>query len=114
MRFLVDESTGKRFNQLLNEAGHDSVFVGDVTPGITDETILSNAESEGRILITDDKDFGELVFRLNRPSAGVILLRILTTNPEIRLRVILDLMEKHELKHRFITLTDDKIRIRKI
>ena len=64
MRFLVDESTGKRLHALLKEAGHDSIFVGDIMSGSHDEAVLAKAEREKRILITDDKDFGELVFSL--------------------------------------------------
>jgi len=47
-------------------------FVGDIIPSASDEEIIKKAETEGRILITDDKDFGELVFRLERPTSGVI------------------------------------------
>lgn len=58
MRFLVDESTGRRLNELLKRSGHDSIFAGDVLPGADDEAVLSKAEKEKRVLITDDKDFG--------------------------------------------------------
>ncbi|MBI2649147.1 MAG: DUF5615 family PIN-like protein [Thaumarchaeota archaeon] len=43
--------------------------------GSTDEMVLDRAGSEERILVTDDKDFGELIFRLNKPTSGLILLR---------------------------------------
>lgn len=58
---------------LLRNAGYDVIFVGDWKPSATDEEVLKKAEEEDRILITDDKDFGELVFRLGKPSKGVIL-----------------------------------------
>jgi predicted nuclease of predicted toxin-antitoxin system len=114
LRFLIDESTGRRLSEMMNEAGFDTVFVGDIMPGVDDEAILSAAEKEKRILITDDKDFGELVFRLNRPSIGVVLLRTSYSNPEKRLRLLLNLTKSHNLEHNFVTLSDDKIRIRKI
>jgi len=43
--------------------------------GATDDDILSKAYEEQRILLTEDKDFGELVFRLRKPALGIILLR---------------------------------------
>jgi len=76
VKFLVDECTGKRLAKLLEKAGFDVVFVGDWKPSATDDEVLEKAEKDDRILITDDKDFGELIFRLGRPLKGVILLRL--------------------------------------
>jgi len=114
MRFLVDESTGRRFNEFMIRAGYDSIFVGDIMRGISDEKVLSWAEKEHRILITDDKDFGELIFRLNRPSTGIVLLRTTTAEPLKKVRLITAVIKNQELEHRFTTITEDKIRIRKI
>jgi predicted nuclease of predicted toxin-antitoxin system len=60
---------GKRLATLLVEAGYDVIFVGDWKPSSSDEEVLSKAEGEERILITDDKDFGKLIFRLEKPRA---------------------------------------------
>jgi predicted nuclease of predicted toxin-antitoxin system len=49
MRFLVDESTGRKICELLKAAGHDTIFVGDAMPGSTDEAVLAWAEREKRI-----------------------------------------------------------------
>jgi predicted nuclease of predicted toxin-antitoxin system len=86
MRFIVDESTGKRLHILLKSAGHDSLFfVGDIMISSTDEAVLARSETEKeRILITDDKDFGELIFRLGKPATGVIFLRLEETDPKQR------------------------------
>jgi len=46
---------------LLTEAGYDAMFVGDWKKSASDEEILGKAESEGMILITEDKEFGELI-----------------------------------------------------
>jgi len=113
MRLLVDESTGKRISQLLKEAGHDVLFVGDTMSGSSDETILAEAASQGRILVTDDKDFGELVFRLSRPTSGVVLLRVAATEPQEKARMLLDAFENHDLEGKFTTIADDRIKIRK-
>lgn len=113
MRFLVDESTGKKFADLLKRK-HDVVFVGDVMPTATDEKVISYAEKENRILVTDDKDFGELVFRLQKPSKGVILLRIDKTSPDYRFEILNNVLETQKIKNRFIVVKEEKIRIRKI
>lgn len=112
MQFLVDESSDKRLANFIMKAGYDTIFVGDLMPTASDEEILYNAEKENRVLITDDKDFGELIFRLNRPTSGVILLRTLTTNPKKRFEMIKGLLDKAEGK--FIVVSEDKIRIRKL
>ena len=93
LRFLVDESTGRKVFDFLLEKDFDAKYVYDVMPSALDIDVLSFAEKEKRILITNDKDFGELVFRLNRPSSGVILLRLKIDNPENRNKHILYLLE---------------------
>ena len=75
MRFLVDESADARLATHLGALGHDAVFiVRSHMPGLTDDEILAVAHTEGRVLITDDRDFGKLVFRLGRPHSGRYLL----------------------------------------
>lgn len=114
MRFLIDESTGKRLATLLEKKGHDVVFVGDFMPKATDESVLAEAEKQNRILITDDKDFGALIFRLNRPTTGVILLRTVSSRPNVRLEIIKNLLKSYNPKGKFVVLKEDSIRIRKI
>jgi predicted nuclease of predicted toxin-antitoxin system len=77
MRFLLDQSTDARLTQFLREQGHDATRIGWGYPvGLADRAVLQLALTEQRILITDDRDFGELVFRLRQPHAGVIYLRL--------------------------------------
>lgn len=113
MQFLIDECTGKRLAKLLEKEGHDVLFAGDVMSSVSDEEIIKKCEEDDRILVTDDKDFGELVFRLGRPIKGVILLRIITI-PEIRLEAILKLLKNYDVKNKFIVLQENAVRIRKI
>jgi predicted nuclease of predicted toxin-antitoxin system len=61
---------------LLRESGHDVVYMSDVAPRTADPDVLNRAESEKRLLLTEDKDFGDLVFRQARPVPGLILVRI--------------------------------------
>lgn len=114
MRLLVDESTGKRLATLLADAGHDTVFAGDVMPSATDDDVLARAESEGRILISDDKDFGELIVRLGKPVTGFILLRTASTNPEIRFGVLAKILSEIDVKGKLVVVKEGRIRIRKL
>ena len=76
MRFLVDESTGAAVAEFLRGQGHDVVAVAEITPQAIDQDILQSALADQRIVITNDKDFGDLVFRSGLAHAGVVLLRL--------------------------------------
>jgi predicted nuclease of predicted toxin-antitoxin system len=80
LRFLVDESADARLATYLRSLGFDAATVAEhFRPGLSDDDVLAVARAEGRILVTDDKDFGELVVRHRHSHAGVILLRLGTT-----------------------------------
>jgi len=113
LRFLVDECTGRRLVILLRNAGYDVVFVGDWKPSASDEEVLRKAEEEDRILITDDKDFGELVFRSGEPKE-VILLRTSTTDPVRRFQLIEKVLKSVEVGERFVVIRDDAVKLRKL
>ena len=76
MRFLVDECTGPVVAHWLKEQRHDVLSVYDELRGESDDHIIRRAHTETRILITNDKDFGEMIFRGKIPHAGVVLLRL--------------------------------------
>jgi predicted nuclease of predicted toxin-antitoxin system len=75
MRFLADESCDAAVVAALRAAGHDVESVADSMRGATDAVVLATALLSGRLLITEDKDFGELVFAARTPAIGVLLLR---------------------------------------
>src|SRR5262249_25026718 len=77
VRFLLDQSTDARLVAHLTTLGHDATRVAkDYPHGLPDTAVLAIAHAESRILITDDRDFGELIFPLGQPHAGVIYLRL--------------------------------------
>ena len=76
MIFLADESCAGPVIRALREAGHDVVAIAEVAKGATDKQVLERAVNEKRVLITEDRDFGELVYPRGRSSAGVILVRV--------------------------------------
>lgn len=62
MNFVADESCAKPVVLALREAGHDVLSIAEVAPGATDQQVLERALNEKRVLITEDRDFGELVY----------------------------------------------------
>lgn len=77
MRFLANENFPGEAVEALRDSAHDVVWIRTAAPGSDDQTVLALAQTEDRILLTFDKDFGELAFRSKLPaSSGVVLFRI--------------------------------------
>ena len=76
LRFVVDVNAGLAVAESLRNAGHDTIFAGDLDWQMPDGDMLSLACREKRIILTMDTDFGELVYRLRQPHAVVLLLRL--------------------------------------
>lgn len=115
MKFFVDESVEYRIVVFLRNLGYDTVSVSESFPSLNDTDILSSAYKEKRILITNDKDFGELIFRCKLPHKGVILFRLseeTCQSKEQKLNYVLEKF-KDKLSHSFTVVTDTKIRFRK-
>ena len=112
MKFLIDNNLGRKFTSLIKQAGYDAVFAKDLMPLSSDDEILSEAENEGRIVITNDKDFGELIFRSGKTAIGVILLRALTTDSKKRFGLVKDVLSEAEGK--FIVVKEGQIRVRNL
>ena len=74
MRFLVDECTGPAVARWLHRQNHEVFSVYDEARGMGDDDVFQKAYAENRVLITNDKDFGEKVYREKRPHRGIILL----------------------------------------
>jgi hypothetical protein len=75
VRFVADESCDFAVVRALRSAGHDIVAIAEISPRVGDEEILKLAREGGRILLTEDKDFGELIYTRALKSGGVILFR---------------------------------------
>lgn len=79
-----------------------------------DADILALAHREQRILVTDDRDFGELVFRLRQPHAGVIYLRLDTTKFPVRAQRVEDVLAQYaDQLDQFLVVTIDAVRVRR-
>lgn len=116
LKFLVDNSSGKKLATALKDKKFDVIYAGDDFPFAEDEEILERAEQEDRILITNDKDFGELIFRYGKPSSGVIFLRLRIDFPKYRINVVTNLISKlgTKLNKKFIVASEDKFRIKEL
>ena len=75
MRFLADESCDAALVRVLRGAGHDVVSIAETSPGAVDRVVLALALTGVRVLLTRDKDFGELVFSAGVRASGVLLIR---------------------------------------
>lgn len=75
MRFLADVNIEAMLVRWLRAEGHDVVWATELPPSIPDDELLTLANDEGRVLLTYDRDFGELIFSRHGLSEGIILLR---------------------------------------
>lgn len=109
---MVDESTGPSVARWLRKQGHEVFSVYDQSRGITDEAVIQKANLEGWILVTNDKDFGEKVYRESHPHKGVILLRLSDERTETKIATLKQLLSSYgvRLPHNFIVVTETTVR----
>lgn len=74
MNLLADEGVERQIVEGLRRGGHAVQYIAEMAPGISDDVILAHANSQQALLVTLDKDFGEMVYRQGLVHAGVILL----------------------------------------
>ena len=83
MYLLADENFPAVAVEALRARGHDVVWIREDAPGVSDQEVLRLSIGESRILITFDKDFGELTFRIGSPTPyGIVLFRIAPSSPK--------------------------------
>ena len=94
MRLLANENFPAEAVEALRSRGHDVVWVRTDSPGSPDQEILARAVAETRVLITFDKDFGELAFRAKPPmAAGIVLFRVSPRSPSFVARLSVKVLE---------------------
>ena len=113
MRFIVDECTGSTVAEFLKDESHIVISIYDECRGASDDFILQKCFKESYILITSDKDFGEMVFRRNLKHCGIVLIRCEPNNFFTRIEVLKKLLENfpHYLENNFVVVTNNKVRI---
>ena len=115
MRFLVDECTGPGVAAWLRDQNHDVFSVFDEARGMDDDGLITKALDENRILITNDKGFGDKIYRDGRLHKGVILLRLEDERPASKIRVLSRLLEKYSsrIPDSFLVVTERQVRFAK-
>ena len=115
MKLLADEGVDSPIVLLLRKKGYDIRYIAEFAKGFPDEKVLGIAAAEKRILLTTDKDFGELVFRLQQTHSGVILLRLAGINSIEKALIVENAIKMHQLEimDSFTVIQNSMIRIRK-
>ncbi len=115
MKFLLDESVEYRLLPFLKDLGHDVTAIGyDYPPSLKDQAVLAIANNEKRILITNDRDFGELIFRQQLSHQGVIFFRLKKASIQAKCNRLQKVLNQYadQLQY-FLVVTVKGIRIRK-
>jgi predicted nuclease of predicted toxin-antitoxin system len=115
VRFLFDESTDAPVAQRLRSEGHAVLCAWEMEPGLPDDRLLMRANDSAALLVTSDKDFGELVFRQHRATAGVVLLRLGGLSNPTKARLVSRAIREHgeELTGAFTVIGPGTVRIRR-
>jgi predicted nuclease of predicted toxin-antitoxin system len=114
MTLLADESVDYRIITFLRKQNFEVFAIIDNNASISDMDVLKKSNQKSALLITEDKDFGELVFRLKLKHSGILLLRFFDTAIEIQKLRTFETLKKHQerLRNNFSTLTENRLRIR--
>lgn len=114
MNFFADESVDHPIVVRLREDGYAVLAVAEITPSISDETVLVRANQRGDLVLTADKDFGEMVFRQRQVTAGVVLIRLAGLSTEVKVRIVSGVIREHEaeMAGAFTVISPGMVRIR--
>jgi predicted nuclease of predicted toxin-antitoxin system len=112
MKFIVDECTGPAVSNWLKELGYKVFCVYTESRELDDDSILEKANNENYILITNDKDFGEMVFRFKKLHKGIILLRLEDECADNKKKILNKVLTycKNKIPNNFVIATEKTIR----
>lgn len=113
MNILADENIARQVVERLKQDGHNVRYTIQGL-GLADTIVLDTAYRESAVILTDDKDFGDLVIQQSLPTAGVILVRLPGIPPEQKAEIVAKIVHDHEesLIHAMTVITPHKVRIR--
>ena len=115
MRYLADESVERQIVDALRQAGYEVDYVAETAPGADDPDVLARANREASVLITGDKDFGELVYRRGQQNAGVVLLRLSGLTQQRKATIAIKVFASHaaDFAAAFSVVTESGVRVRR-
>mgnify|MGYP003618797082 FL=1 len=116
MRILANENFPGDAVEALRRSGHDVLWIRTVAPGSSDPVVLAQAQADSRILITFDKDFGELAFRSRLPaSSGIVLFRISAPSAQHVAEVVANVLNSRaDWAAHFSVVDDRRIRMTRL
>lgn len=114
LKFLVDVGVGTGVEDLLREQGYDTKTIRSIDPAMDDSEIIRLAHAEDRMVVTMDKDFGELVYHSAASHSGVLLLRLDDATGEEKKRVVESILLAHadRIQNSFCVFQNGRLRIR--
>jgi len=117
MQFIADENIAEPIVTALRELQIDVLSISELMPGCSDSEVLSFANKNNSIIITSDKDFGEIIFRQQKIVKGVILLRLHGLSIDEKIKTVKNFFVNHfnslTETNIFVVITENNIRIRK-
>jgi predicted nuclease of predicted toxin-antitoxin system len=115
VNLVCDEAVDEPIVARLRADGHDVTYVRELSPSITDDEVLDAANRHMAPLVTNDKDFGELIYRLGRVSHGVVLLRLAGLSNAAKADIVSSAIRAHasELDGGFTVISPGMVRIRR-
>ncbi len=113
-KIIIDAGVGRIIEEWLSRQGFNIIAISKINPEIADSDILKLANNEDAVIITMDKDFGELVFKNNSSHKGILLLRLEDAVAEEKLSAIQNIFSNHssQMKNNFCVYQNGKLRIR--
>lgn len=114
MELIADESVDYAIIRFLRESGHKIHSILEKSPGIDDHKVLEIANDLTRLLLTEDKVFGELTYRLNKPHHGILLIRLSRIPREERIILVSEFISNYgkDLIGKFSVITEQGFRIK--
>ena len=115
MKLIADESVDTQIVEQLRGNGHEVTSVAELAPGMDDPEVLARANADQAVLLTADKDFGELVFRQGQVHAGVVLIRLAGLGADKKAAIAVSAVNQHasELAGAFAVISPASVRIRR-
>ncbi len=116
LSLLADENIDQRLVSSLRLAGIFVYSVAESSPGISDEEVMRLSENLSAMILTDDKDFGEIVFRKQRSCRGIVLLRLTGVDYSRKADHVIKVIDRYgsEMIGKFVVITAERVRMRKL
>jgi predicted nuclease of predicted toxin-antitoxin system len=116
MNILADENISQLLVERLRQEGHQVLFIAEIASGSDDHAVLEIANQQRSLLVTDDKDFGEMVFHRHLQASGVLLVRLAILSPAQEMEVVAQVIRTYgnRLLQAFTVITPQGIRTRPI